>query len=253
MKVLIVEDELIAYEKLKALLLRIAPETTIVGHAKSIDEGIHLIENSQTIDLAFFDIQLEDGLSFSILEQVASSFPVIFTTAYDNYAIRAFEHHSIAYLLKPVQKSDLENALAKYQSTQTPSNYSALLLEAIREARQVNYKERFTVKIGDKIRLFETNEIACFFSRDKGSFLTTNEGKQYLVDHPLDRIETMVDPTKYFRVNRKHIIGVACIEKLIQYSNSRLKVLLKTPFDEEIIVAREKVKNFKEWLEGDLR
>lgn len=253
MNVLIVEDELIAFEKLKTLLLRIAPETNIVGHAKSVEEGIHLIENSRTIDLAFFDIQLEDGLSFSILDQVGSSFPIIFTTAYDNYAIRAFDHHSIAYLLKPIQKSDLENALTKYHSTQTPSNYSTLLLEAIKEARQVNYKERFTVKIGDKIRLFETNDIACFFSRDKGSFLTTNEGKQYLVDYPLDRIETMLDPSEYFRVNRKHIIGVKSIEKLIQHSNSRLKVLLKTPFDEEIIVAREKVKNFREWLEGELR
>ncbi len=253
MKVLIVEDELIAYEKLKVLLLRIAPETVIVGHAKSVEEGVHLIENVRNIDLAFFDIQLEDGLSFSILEQVNSTFPIIFTTAYDDYAIRAFDHHSIAYLLKPIQKSDLENALKKYQTTQTPSNYSAMLLEAIKEARQINYKERFTVKIGDKIRLFDTKDIACFFSRDKGSFLCTNEGKYYLVDYPLDRIEALVNPTQYFRVNRKHIVRISRIEKVIQHSNSRLKVQLITPFDEEIIVAREKVKNFKDWLEGEVQ
>jgi DNA-binding LytR/AlgR family response regulator len=249
MKVLIVEDELIAFEKLKILLSRVAPEINIIGHAKSIDEGIELIENIPVIDLAFFDIQLEDGLSFSILEHVKKKFPVIFTTAYDDYAIRAFDHHSIAYLLKPIQKADLEKALDKFNSTQSISNYSELLLQAINDARKVNYKERFTVKIGEKIRLFDISDIACFFSRDKGSFLCTNEAKQYVIDYPLDQLETMVDPKKHFRVNRKHIIGIDAIDKIIQHSNSRLKVVLKTTIDEDVIVAREKVKTFKNWLE----
>jgi len=249
MKVLIVEDELIAFEKLKILLSRIAPEISIIGHAKSIDEGIEFIENTPVIDLAFFDIQIEDGLSFSILEHVTKKFPVIFTTAYDDYAIRAFDHHSIAYLLKPIQKADLEKALDKFNSTQPEPNYSELLLKAINDARKVNYKERFTVKIGEKIRLFDIRDIACFFSRDKGSFLCTNEAKHYVIDYPLDQLETMVDPKKYFRVNRKHIICIDAIDKIIQHSNSRLKVVLKTTIDEDVIVAREKVKTFKNWLE----
>lgn len=251
MNVLIVEDELIAFEKLKVLLSRIAPEMIVIGHAKSVAEGIEFIQSTPAIDLAFFDIQLEDGLSFSILEQVNASFPIMFTTAYDDYAIRAFDHHSIAYLLKPIQKSDLEKAVHKFKTTQRPSNYMDQLLKAIVDARQTNYKERFTVKIGEKIRLFEIGDISCFFSRDKGSFLTTKDGKQYLVDYPLDRIETMINPAKFFRVNRKHIIGVDSIERLVQHTNSRLKVVLKSSFDEEIIVAREKVKEFKDWLDGE--
>lgn len=251
MNVLIVEDELIAFEKLKVLLSRVAPEIRIVGHAKSVKEGIELIYSIPTIDLAFFDIQLEDGLSFTILEQVNAPFPIIFTTAYDDYAIRAFDHHSIAYLLKPIQKNDLEKAWDKFKTTQRPPNYPDVLLKAIMDARQVSFKERFTVKIGEKIRLFEVGDIACFFSRDKGSYLLTKEGKEYLVDYPLDRIEAMVNPSNFYRVNRKHIIGVDSIERLIQHTNSRLKVILKSSFEEEIIVAREKVKDFKEWLEGE--
>lgn len=250
MNVLIVEDEHIAAEKLKTLLNLVAPELNIVGHAKSVEEGKALVSKSGKIDLAFFDIQLEDGLSFSILEEINTTFPIIFTTAYDDYAIQAFDHHSVAYLLKPIQKKDLEKALEKLKSTQQSPDYSQILQLAIREAQKPNYKERFTVKAGDKIRLFDINEITCFFSRDKGTFLHTNEGRQYLIDYPLDRLETMIDPGKYFRVNRKHIISVEAIEKVIQHSNSRQKVVLSPEFDEDIIVARERVKDFKEWLEG---
>lgn len=252
MNILIVEDEQIAAEKLITLLQRVNPEIAIVGHAKSIEEGKKLIENAPKIDLAFFDIQLEDGLSFSILEQVQTSFPIIFTTAYDDYAIRAFDHHSVAYLLKPIQKSDLEKAWQKFTSTHPPANYLHVLKNAIQDARKPNYKERFTVKIGDKIRLFEVEDIPCFFSREKGSFICTNEGKHYLVDYPLDRIESMVDPTHYFRINRKHMVRINAIEKVMQYTNSRLKVVLQGKFDEDLIVAREKVKAFKAWLEGEM-
>lgn len=251
MNVIIIEDEHIAFEKLKVLLSLIDPNIQLVGHAKSVKEGIELIEDSNVIDLAFFDIQLEDGLSFTILENTTKQFPVIFTTAYDDYAIRAFDHHSIAYLLKPIQKSDLQKAIAKFQSTQVQPDYALILQKAIQDARKPNYKERFTVKIGDKIRLFDINEIAGFFSRDKGSFLLTKEGKQYLVDYPLDRLESLVDPSKFSRVNRKHIIGIDAIEKVLSFTNSRQKVVLSCDFDEEIIVAREKVKAFKMWLEGE--
>ena len=251
MNVIIIEDEHIAFEKLKVLLSMIDPAIHVVGHAKSVEEGVALIEETKTIDLAFFDIQLEDGLSFSILENTEKQFPVIFTTAYDDYAIRAFDHHSIAYLLKPIQKSELQKAFSKFQSTQVQPDYTQILQQAIRDARKTSYKERFTVKIGDKIRLFDIQDLAGFFSRDKGSFLLTKAGKQYLVDYPLDRLESMVDPNKFFRVNRKHIIGIDTIDKVLSFTNSRQKVVLAVDFDEEIIVAREKVKGFKAWLEGE--
>jgi DNA-binding LytR/AlgR family response regulator len=250
MKTLIIEDEQIAFEKLKSLLGQLSPEIEIVGHLKSIEEGIAFLTKQPAIDLAFFDIQLEDGLSFSILESVESNFPIIFTTAYDEYAIRAFDHHSIAYLLKPIHKTDLKKALDKHKTQRIDSAYSKLLKLAIQEARKTEYKERFTVKIGDKIRLFETNEICCFFSRDKGTFIQTSVGKQYLVDYSLEQIATLVNPKKYFRANRKHLIRIDALEKVVQHSNSRLKVFLVPPFDEDIIVAREKVSDFKAWLEG---
>lgn len=250
MNVLIVEDEHIAASKLKSLLSQVEPDFNVIGNTKSIAESIVLIQSGAKIDVAFFDIQLEDGLSFSILEQVDARFPVIFTTAYDDYAIRAFDHHSIAYLLKPIQKKDLEKALQKFRTIQPERTDTAVLLEAIKEARKTQYKERFTVKVGDKIRLFEVGEVACFFSRDKGSFLCTNSGKFYSVDQPIDSIENLVDPEKFFRINRKHLIQLSAIGKMVQYTNSRLKVELKCPFDEDLIVAREKVRAFKEWLEG---
>lgn len=251
MNVIIIEDEQIAFEKLKILLSLINPQIKVLGHAKSVEDGLRMIKNTPQIDLAFFDIQLEDGLSFSILEQIEGQFPIIFTTAYDDYAIRAFDHHSIAYLLKPIQKSDLQKALDKFQSTQIQPDYAKILQAAIQDARKTSYKERFTVKIGDKIRLFDVSEVACFFSRNKGSFLCTKEGKQYLLDYPLDYIETLIEPNKFFRVNRKHILAISAIEKVVRFTNSRQKVVLSSGFDEEIIVAREKVKDFKMWLEGE--
>lgn len=250
MKTLIIEDEQIAYEKIKSLLEQLSKEIEIVGHIKSIEEGIAFLKKQPAIDLAFFDIQLEDGLSFSILESVETNFPIIFTTAYDEYAIRAFDHHSIAYLLKPIHKSDLKKALDKLKVQRIDSAYSRLLKLAIQEARETEYKKRFTVKIGDKIRLFETNEICCLFSRDKGTFIQTSAGKQYLVDYSLEQISTLVNPKKYFRVNRKHLICIDALEKVVQHSNSRLKIFLVPAFDEDIIVAREKVNEFKAWLEG---
>ncbi|MFK7787703.1 MAG: LytR/AlgR family response regulator transcription factor [Crocinitomicaceae bacterium] len=250
MNVLIVEDEIIAFEKLKTLLMRILPDFKLVGHAQSIEEGIDLIETSTEIDLAFFDIQLQDGLSFSILEQVQSDFPIIFTTAYDDYAIRAFDHHSIAYLLKPIRKESLEKALDKFKTIQPREDYGEVLLKAIREAREVKFKERFTVKAGNKIRLVDVNDIACFYSRDKGTYIFSQSGKHFLIDQSMEQLEQLIDPKKFHRINRKQLIHISAIDKVIQYTNSRLRIDLQQPFDEDLIVARERVKTFKNWLEG---
>lgn len=250
MNVLIVEDEIIAFEKLKALLTRVLPDFNLVGHAPSIVEGVRLIEESTKIDLAFFDIQLQDGLSFSILEKVQSDFPIIFTTAYDDYAIRAFDHHSIAYLLKPIRKESLEKALEKFKAVQPREDYGEVLLKAIKEAREVKFKERFTVKSGNKIRLVDVSDIACFYSRDKGSYIFTQSGKHFLIDQSMEQLEQLIDPKKFHRINRKQLVHISAIDKVIQYTNSRLRIDLQQPFDEDLIVARERVKMFKNWLEG---
>lgn len=250
MNVLIVEDEKIAFEKLKVLLQRIEPQVNILGNARSVEEGLKMIEEAKKIDLAFFDIQIQDGLSFSILEQMSKSFPVIFTTAYDDYAIRAFDHHSIAYLLKPIQKQSLEKALDKFRTLQPQENYGDLLLQAIRDVREVSYKQRFTVKAGNKIRLIESKDVSCFYSRDKGTYIFTHSGKHYLLDYSMEQLQAVIDPKKFQRINRKHLVSISAIDKVVVYTNSRLKIILNQSFDEDLIVARERVKVFKVWLEG---
>jgi two-component system response regulator LytT len=200
--------------------------------------------------LGFFDIQLTDGLSFSVLEQLEIKFPVVFTTAYDEYAIQAFQHHSIGYLLKPIQKSDLENVLLKYGDYWKPNDRKELLT-VLRQFGKQKYKERFTMRIGDRIKLIDKQDIACFYSRFKATFILTKAGKSYDIEHSLDAINELINPAEFFRINRKHIIRLAAIDSVIHYTNSRLKIVLTANLDEDLIVARERVKEFKNWLEGD--
>ncbi|MFT5778942.1 MAG: DNA-binding LytR/AlgR family response regulator [Crocinitomicaceae bacterium] len=250
MRVIILEDEPIALEKLTLLLNRIDSSIEVVGSAKSVKDALVLIEANDHIDLGFFDIQLSDGLSFSVLERLELKFPVVFTTAYNEYAIQAFQHHSIGYLLKPLQKSDLEQVLLKYRDYWKPNNNSDLL-KVLRQFGEKKYKDRFTLKVGDRIKLIEKSEIACFYSRFKATFILTRAGKSYDIEHSLDALNELINPEEFFRVNRKHIVQIDAIDTIINYSNSRLKVVLSASLDEDVIVAREKVKEFKKWLEGD--
>lgn len=252
MRVVIFEDEHIAGEKLQLLLERIDPEIEVLKIIPSIAEGFEFLEKN-TIDLGFFDIHLEDGLSFSLLEKAEINFPVIFTTAYDRYAIQAFKHHSIDYLLKPIQKQDVIQALEKFKQLSTafsPEVLTRISSQKISKDTFNVYRERFTVKIGDRIKIIPTEEIVCVYSRAKGTFLFTSSGKSYLLEQSLESILSLLDPNIFFKVNRKHIVRIDKIDSLLQFSNSRQKVVLPIPFDEEIIVAREKVKLFKTWLEG---
>ena len=252
MRVVIFEDEHIAGEKLQLLLKAINPNIEILKIIPSIKEGVTFLADNQ-IDLAFFDIHLEDGLSFSLLEKGSINFPIIFTTAYDRYAIEAFKHHSIDYLLKPIQKSDLIQSLEKFSrlSQSIPSDAMKRITSlSLSEKPYNSYKERFTIKVGDRIRIIPTREIICIYSRAKGTFIFTSSGKRYLLEQSLENVLSLLDPDIFFKVNRKHIVRIDKIDSLLQFSNSRQKIVLTIPFDEEIIVAREKVKLFKRWLEG---
>ncbi len=253
MKVLIVEDEPLAAAQLAANIAALRPGAEILAVCDTIKSAVSWLTSNPNPDLAFFDIQLGDGLSFDIFEQIELNLPVIFITAYDQYAIQAFKVNSIDYLLKPIEKNELERALTKYEklSQKVSGGISPSVIgELISSLKKKNYKERFLVKVGTHLRVAETNDILYFYSLQKATFLRLNDGKDYLLDISLEQIEELVDPSLFFRINRKYLVSLKCITEAISYSNSRLKLKVINPVDNDFLVAREKVKDFKAWLEG---
>lgn len=251
MKLLIVEDESLAASRLEILFKDIIANYTIVGIARSIEEAVTIIKNND-VDLGFFDIQIEDGLSFEIFEKTAVKFPVIFTTAYNDYAIRAFKLNSIDYLLKPISEVELKNAVAKFENIWNKPD-SLITSTVINEMRQLitgSYKERFSVKIGNKYEILVTEDVSYFYSFNKGTYARTNNDRDLLLDNPLDIIYPLLNPAHFFRISRKHIVNIKYIKDIYAYSNSRLIVNTKNKSKEELIVSREKVRAFKNWLEN---
>ncbi len=251
MNILIVEDEKLAFERLSLLLRKANLEINNIAHYSSVSEAVQKIK-TESFDLAFFDIELSDGLSFRILEQAHINFPIIFTTAYNQYAIQAFKHNSIDYLLKPIDRNELNNAIEKFNThwkKSTPKIDEKKLITDFKNLLQDNYKKRFTVKIGEHIRILETKDIRLVYSQNKGTYIRTT--RNALVDYSLDRIDDLLSPKIFFRISRKHIVSIDFIKDIVVYSNSRLKIILHTDFEEELIVSREKVQYFKKWLEGE--
>lgn len=252
MKILIVEDETLAYNKLQILIQKLIPDFNIVGIAKSIDHAVSIIETNN-IDLGFFDIQIEDGLSFDIFDSTKINFPVIFTTAFNEYAIKAFKLNSIDYLLKPISEIELKNALNKFDQVWNKSGITipSSVIDEMKQLLAGNYKERFTVKIGNKIEIINTSDICYFYSFEKGTYAKTINNKDNLLDHALENIYPLLNPKQFFRISRKYIVNIRHIKDIYAYSNSRLRVNTVANGDEELIVSREKVRAFKEWLEDD--
>jgi DNA-binding LytR/AlgR family response regulator len=253
MKILIVEDEPLAAAQLAANIAVLKPVAQIMAVCDTVKSAVNWLKNNPAPDLSFFDIQLGDGLSFEIFEQVDFRQPVIFITAFNQYAIQAFKVNSIDYLLKPIDRNDLERALTKYENL-SQSKTSAISTQALEEIisslKKKNYKERFLVKVGTHLRVVETPDILYFYSLQKGTYLKLNDGKDYLLDYSLEQVEELIDPSAFFRINRKYLVSLKSITDVISYSNSRLKLKVQNPIDDEFLVAREKVKEFKEWLEG---
>jgi DNA-binding LytR/AlgR family response regulator len=249
MKVLIIEDENFAAEKLEMMLKEIDPTIEIIAKLGSIKESVKwLLQNSA--DLLFLDIQLSDGISFSIFDQVAVNTPVIFTTAYDQYAIKAFQLNSISYLLKPIRKSDLADSFQKFRNLKSAFSidFDALLSQI--QGKQPDFKKRFLIQIGEKIRKVEVSEIAYFYVLDKGCYMRTFPGNNYPVDYTLDRLETMIDPSAFFRINRKYFVNMDAISNMVAYSRGRIKLDLKPRADDEFdtIVSIDRSADFKKWL-----
>lgn len=249
MNILIIEDEIFAAEKLEQMLLEINPSTNVVGKLGSINESVKWFLNN-TCDLIFLDIQLSDGISFSIFEQVNVNTPVIFTTAYNQYAIKAFQVNSIAYLLKPIRKTELIESLNKYHNLKSAFCIDFETLLANIQGKEPDYKKRFLIQIGDKIKKVEVAESAYFFIQDKGIYLRTLEGKTYPVEYTLDKLESMLNPATFFRINRKYLVNINSISNMIAYSRGRIKLDLKPKAEEEFdtIVSIDRSANFKKWL-----
>ncbi len=249
MNVVIIEDEKFAAEKLADMLHEIDPKINVSAKLGSITESVKwLMQNSA--DLIFLDIQLSDGISFSIFEQVTVNTPIVFTTAYDQYAIKAFQLNSISYLLKPIRKKDLEESLQKYQSLKSAFSIDFEMLLANIQGREPDYKKRFLIQIGEKIRKIEVSETAYFYVLDQGIYLQTFEGKSYPVEFTLDKLETLLNPELFFRINRKFLVNMDSISKMVAYSRGRVKLELKPKPDEDFdtIVSIERSSDFKKWL-----
>ncbi|MCF6279380.1 MAG: LytTR family DNA-binding domain-containing protein [Flavobacteriaceae bacterium] len=250
MNVLIIEDEKPSARRLQRMLAEINIEAQVMLH--SVEEAVNWFQKNEHPDLILLDIQLSDGLSFEIFEQVAVKSAIIFTTAYDEYALKAFKLNSIDYLLKPIDEEELETAIDKFKNKQSTPQNLQVNLEQIRKLLinplDKNYKKRFTIKIGQHLKMISIDDIECFYSENKGTYIFTSDNRDYLIDSTLEQLDDLLDPVKFFRVNRKFYVNVNSIKDIISYTNSRLKIILNTFSEYEIIVSREKVKDFKNWI-----
>ncbi|MFV5691858.1 LytR/AlgR family response regulator transcription factor [Flavobacterium sp. LT1R49] len=247
---IIIEDEKPAARLLQRKLEKLHIQVGVMLH--SVEESIDWFSKNKHPDLIFLDIQLSDGLSFEIFEKVAIKSAIIFTTAYDEYALRAFKLNSIDYLLKPIDEDDLEVAVSKFKTRLPKQETVQLDFEQIKKMLtnpfEKNYKKRFTVKIGQHLKVVSVDEIECFFSENKGTYLHTFDNRNYLIESTLEVLEQELDPKDFFRVNRKFIIPLKAIKEIVLYSNSRLKLILPSFKEDEVIVSREKVSEFKTWI-----
>ena len=251
MNVIIIEDEKPSARRLQRMLKKLDIEAETMLH--SVEESITWFQNNEHPDLIFLDIQLSDGLSFEIFDAIEITSAIIFTTAYDEYALQAFKLNSIDYLLKPIDDEELEAAVSKFK-TRLPKKQSVTLdfneiKKLLINPIEREYKKRFSVKVGQHLKLINIEDIECFYSENKGTYLYTKEGRNYLLDTTLDSLETELAPEQFFRINRKFFVNIQAIKDMISYTNSRLQIKLNNYNEQEVIVARERVKDFKNWLE----
>lgn len=251
MNIIIIEDEKPAARRLSRMLEELDVKANKMLH--SVEESIEWFQNNEHPDLLFLDIQLSDGLSFEIFEHVTISSAIIFTTAYDEYALKAFKLNSIDYLLKPIDEDELKAAVNKYKSHYVKKADVQLNFDDIKKLL-VNpidrkHKKRFTIKVGQHLKIVSTDAIECFFSENKATYLHTNTNRSYLIDGALEQVQTELDPEKFFRVNRTFIVQISAIKDIVSYTNSRLKIILNSYNETEIIVSRERVKLFKEFIQ----
>lgn len=253
MTILIIEDEEPAFKRIQKMLKEIEPGHTLLNQIVSVSSAVKWFAANPSPDLIISDIQLSDGVSFEIFKQVEIACPIIFTTAYDQYALEAFKVNSIDYLLKPIKKEELEKAVTKFKLRTTvgtaPSVDLTKLLQSLQPAG-TEYKKRFVVRYGEHIKTIDTEEVVYFYTEDKATFLCTKDGRRFVVDFNLDTLDSILDPKIFFRINRQYIISIHSIAEMFAYSKSRVLIKLNPPAKHETIVSTERSADFKQWL-GD--
>jgi two-component system LytT family response regulator len=252
MRILIIEDETPAADRLKKMILDLEPNGEIINNLVSIASSVTWLKENPAPDLIFMDIHLSDGDSFQIFNELEVISPVVFVTAYDQYALEAFKVNSIDYLLKPVKKEDLSRALDKYK--QRGSSNTQQMMDLLKQMNITPSKKetqkRIVIRYGDTIKMVEIADVAYFYTEDKINFLCTKDNVRYPIDQNLDELENMVDGDVFFRINRQYIININAIDKMLAWSKSRVKVILKPTCENETIVSTERSPHFKEWLTG---
>lgn len=252
MKVLIVEDEPLAQNNLRNLTMKLFDDLEIVGMLSSVKGAVQWLQNPDNkLDILFLDVELSDGMCFDIFEQVKTNAQIIITTAYDTYALKAFQIHSIDYLLKPIDPDELKAAVERCrQMRPAPILDAELLRRALIPEEQPAYKSRFVIRLGDRIVLLRTEDIAYFYAEDKSTYAVTKENKRYILDLTLDATHEAVDPRRFFRVSRSQIVAIDAIENISKHLNNRLKISLLPKPEFETFVSRFRITDFMEWLEG---
>ncbi len=250
MRVLIIEDEPPALKRLTKMLKASGREIELVDSLDSVESSVSFLKNFKDIDLIFMDIQLGDGISFDIFSQVELNTPVIFTTAYNQYMMNAFKVNSVDYLLKPIDGDELNQALEKFENLHLkkvkydPNEFKSLLENLI----QKEYKSRFLVKSGNQLQYINTSDVQYFYFEDGYVHLVDSDKKKHIIDHSIEQLKNLLDPKSFFRINRKMILDICSIQKISPYFNGRMKLQLNPKFSEDVIVSRERVSDFKAWL-----
>ena len=249
MRVIIIEDEKPSARRLERMLNDIGIHVQQQLH--SVAESVEWLSKNEHPDLIMLDIQLSDGLSFEIFEVIKLKSAIVFTTAYDEYALRAFKQNSIDYLLKPIDEDELEYAVNKYKETRFNDSLSfdlEVLRKMLVNPLEHQFKTRFTVKIGQHLKMISAHDIECIYSENKGTYLYTLDKRSYLIDETLESIESKLNPEHFFRVNRSYYVHINALKDIVAYTNSRLKLSLNNYQEQELIVSRDKVKSFKNWI-----
>jgi two-component system response regulator LytT len=249
MKTVIIEDEDLAAERLTRMIKETESSAEIIATISSVKSAVKWFAEHGMPDLAFMDINLADGSSFEIFRKFNVTCPVIFVTAFDQYAIDAFKVNSIDYILKPVKKEDLKNALEKYKRMQpVTADMNKIFSELMGNRKE--FQKRIIIRFGENIKMVEVKDVAYFYTEDKINYLCTFQGLRYPVDFNLDELEDLIDPSEFFRINRQFIVNIASIEKMLAWSKSRVKLILKPASELETIVSTDRSPHFKEWLTG---
>jgi two-component system, LytTR family, response regulator LytT len=249
--ILIIEDEDAAARRITKMINELVPDANILPAIPSIQLGVEYLKNNVAPDLILSDVHLADGQSFEIFRQVQINTPIIFTTAYDQYALDAFRVNGIDYLLKPIKKEELERAIKKFNqlSAAAPAIDIQKLLQSLQHP-QPAYKDRFAVRYGEHIKTIETIDAAYFYTENKVNFMVTKDARRFAIDYNLDQLEGLLDPKKFFRINRQFIIGFHSITEMFSYSKSRVLIKLNPPSKLETIVSAERSASFKTWIDG---